>query len=109
VVGGLVTGDRRGRGVLPGRALGADGGRLVRLRGQVGADPLSEEDGTSSAEGIQQAWSGIQAAGGDVEVFDYPGTHHAFVNDTRPEVHDAAASAQAWSRMLALFRRRLTA
>lgn len=69
----------------------------------------SEEDGTSSAEGIQQAWSGIQAAGGDVEVFDYPGTHHAFVNDTRPEVHDPAASAQAWSRMLALFHRRLTA
>ncbi|MFZ0322838.1 MAG: dienelactone hydrolase family protein, partial [Actinomycetes bacterium] len=38
-----------------------------------------------------------------------PGTHHAFVNDTRPEVYDASASALAWDRMVALFRRRLSA
>ena len=37
-----------------------------------------------------------------VEVFDYPGTHHAFVNDTRPEVYDDAAASQAWQRMLEL-------
>ena len=69
----------------------------------------SEEDGTSAADGIQQAFAGIQAAGGDVEVFDYPGTQHAFVNDTRPEVYDDAAASQAWQRMLELFRGRVTA
>jgi carboxymethylenebutenolidase len=37
----------------------------------------------------------------------HPGTHHAFFNDTRPEVYDAAASAQAWSDTLELFRRTL--
>ncbi len=34
----------------------------------------------------------------------HPGTHHAFFNDARPEVYDAAASATAWDRTTALFR-----
>jgi carboxymethylenebutenolidase len=37
----------------------------------------------------------------------YPGTHHAFFNDERPDVYDAAASATAWQRTLALFRANL--
>ncbi|MEO8328873.1 MAG: dienelactone hydrolase family protein [Candidatus Nanopelagicales bacterium] len=69
----------------------------------------SEEDGTSSAKGIQQAKDAIEEAGGSVEVFDYPGTHHAFFNDARPEVYDAAASEFAWSRTIELLRRRLSA
>ncbi|HTY72438.1 MAG TPA: dienelactone hydrolase family protein [Actinomycetes bacterium] len=69
----------------------------------------SEEDGTSSAPGIQTAWTAITEAGGDVEVFDYPGTRHAFFNSDRPEVHDAAASALAWERTIGLFKRRLSA
>ncbi len=68
----------------------------------------SEEDGTSAAEGIQSAWTAITTAEGDVEVFDYPGTHHAFFNDDRPEVYDAAASALAWERTIGLLKRRLS-
>jgi carboxymethylenebutenolidase len=68
----------------------------------------SEEDGTSAAEGIQAAWTAITTAGGDVEVFDYPGTQHAFFNDDRPEVHDPAASALAWERTIGLLKRRLS-
>ena len=64
----------------------------------------SEEDGTSAADGIQTAVSAIEAAGGEVTTFDYPGTSHAFFNDERPEVHDAAASALAWGRTLDLLR-----
>jgi carboxymethylenebutenolidase len=67
----------------------------------------SEEDGTSSAEGIRTAVAAIEEAGGSVEVFDYPGTSHAFFNDDRPEVHDAAASAQAWDRTIAFLHERL--
>ena len=67
----------------------------------------SEEDGTSQAEGIQAAWAAIDAAGGDVEVFDYPGTQHAFFNDTRPEVYADAAAQESFGRTLALSRRRL--
>jgi carboxymethylenebutenolidase len=58
----------------------------------------SEEDGTSKAPGIQTAISAIEQAGGTVEVHDYPGTHHAFFNDDRPEVYDRAASDEAWER-----------
>jgi carboxymethylenebutenolidase len=67
----------------------------------------SEEDGTSEAEGIRTAVAAIEEAGGSVEVFDYPGTHHAFFNDDRPEVHDAAASQQAWDRTVAFLHERL--
>ena len=69
----------------------------------------SEADGTSTVPGIQEAKAAIEEAGGSVEIFDYPGTHHAFFNDTRPEVHDAEASKLAWTRTLDLLRRRLSA
>jgi len=67
----------------------------------------SEEDGTSKAPGIQAAVTAIEGAHGSVEVFDYPGTHHAFFNDERPEVHDAAASALAWDRTIAFLHEHL--
>jgi len=67
----------------------------------------SEEDGTSKAEGVQIAVKGIEAAGGDVEVFDYPGSQHAFFNDQRPEVHHPEHSATAWGRTIELLKRRL--
>jgi len=67
----------------------------------------SEEDGTSAAEGIVAARTAIEAAGGTVEVYDYPGTQHAFFNDHRPEVHDAQASALAWQRTLSFLGRHL--
>ncbi|MFL6071571.1 MAG: dienelactone hydrolase family protein [Actinomycetes bacterium] len=68
----------------------------------------SEEDGTSRAEGIQQAKTAIEDAGGTVELFDYPGTHHAFFNDDRPEVYNAAASEEAWERTTTFLHRRLS-
>lgn len=67
----------------------------------------SEEDGTSAADGIRAAVAAIEGANGTVAVFDYPGTHHAFFNDDRPEVHDADASAQAWARTVDFLHERL--
>ena len=67
----------------------------------------SEEDGTSEAAGVRTAVEAIEEAGGTVEVFDYPGTHHAFFNDERPEVHDAAASALAFDRTVTFLHDRL--
>jgi carboxymethylenebutenolidase len=67
----------------------------------------SEGDGTSAAPGIQQAKRAIEEAGGECTVYDYPGTHHAFFNDERPEVYDADASASTWARTLEFFRQRL--
>jgi carboxymethylenebutenolidase len=67
----------------------------------------SEEDGTSAAPGIQQAKQAIEAAGGEVIIYDYPGTHHAFFNDDRPEVYNREAAALAWARTLEFLRTRL--
>jgi carboxymethylenebutenolidase len=41
-----------------------------------------------------------------VEVVSYD-ADHAFFNDTRPEVYDAEAAADAWRRVLDLFRKQL--
>ncbi|HKS98552.1 MAG TPA: dienelactone hydrolase family protein [Rugosimonospora sp.] len=67
----------------------------------------SEGDGTSAAPGIQTARQAIEEAGGEVILYDYPGTHHAFFNDDRPEAYDRAASASSWARTLELLRARL--
>jgi carboxymethylenebutenolidase len=49
----------------------------------------------------------LKSMGKEVEVVVYPNTEHAFFNDTRPEVYDAGASADAWKRTLELFRTNL--
>jgi carboxymethylenebutenolidase len=77
--------------------------------GKMAMIHCSEGDGTSAAPGIQQARAAIEAAGGLVELYDYPGTEHAFFNDQRPEVYAPEASALAWERTLDLFARTLTA
>jgi carboxymethylenebutenolidase len=67
----------------------------------------SEEDGTSKADGVQTAVKGIMEAGGDVEVYDYPGSQHAFFNDERPEVFNKEHSETAWRRTIDLLKSRL--
>lgn len=69
-------------------------------RGRSAMIHCSEGDGTSAAPGIRTAVTAITEAGGSVEVFDYPGTQHAFVNDDRPEVYDAEAAGVAMQRTL---------
>lgn len=66
-----------------------------------------EDDIPSTGPDIERYAAQIASHGGVAVVETYPGTHHAFFNDDRPEVHDAAASALAWERTLELFRRRL--
>jgi carboxymethylenebutenolidase len=75
--------------------------------GKVAVIHCSEEDGTSAADGIQVARKAIEAAGGEVTVYDYPGTRHAFFNDDRSEVYSGDAARAAWARTLEVFRSRL--
>jgi carboxymethylenebutenolidase len=67
----------------------------------------SEEDGTSAAAGVQTARQAIEQAGGSCNLYDYPGTAHAFFNDDRPEAFDQRAASSAWARTLELFRAKL--
>ena len=41
------------------------------------------------------------------EIQVYPGTQHAFFNDTRSDVYNSAAAQDAWRRVLTLFRESL--
>jgi carboxymethylenebutenolidase len=81
--------------------------RWSNYSGKFAQIHCSEGDGTSAAPGIQQAKAAIEGAGGTVELFDYPGTEHAFFNDHRPEVYAAEASSEAWNRTLEFFRAHL--
>jgi carboxymethylenebutenolidase len=67
----------------------------------------SEEDGRSIAPGVRTAVGAIASAGGLVTTYDYPGTHHAFVNDDRPEVYHREAAALSWARTIDFLRNRL--
>jgi carboxymethylenebutenolidase len=59
-----------------------------------------EAGGGSRAPGLQEARQLISDAGGEVMVFDYAGTQHAFFNDERPGVYDEAAAILSWDRTL---------
>lgn len=47
----------------------------------------------------------ITEAGGSVELLEYDGSVHAFFNDDRPEVYQAANAERAWQRTLDFLRR----
>jgi len=82
--------------------------RWPNYAGKAAMIHCSEEDGTSAAPGIEQAVAAVTEAGGQVVVHDYPGTHHAFFNDDRPEVYAPEASALAWQRTIEFLRARIS-
>jgi carboxymethylenebutenolidase len=51
----------------------------------------------------------VKALGKQIEVIMYPATDHAFFNDTRPEVYNAEAAADAWQRTIEFLRQHLSA
>ncbi len=67
----------------------------------------AEQDDFFGPEEAAELESMLRGLGKDAELFVYPGVDHAFFNDTRPEVHDPAASALAWTRTLEFLRAKL--
>lgn len=80
--------------------------RVANLRGPVLAI-YAENDGWVTAEVRDQLRSALSEHGIQHEVRVYPGTDHAFFNDTRPEVYNREAASGAWERVLSLFRANL--
>jgi carboxymethylenebutenolidase len=64
----------------------------------------AENDGMAGPEAVEKLKRELGDRGVTVEMFLYPGTEHAFFNDTRPEVHDPEASALAWQRAVEFLR-----
>ena len=63
--------------------------------------------GTAAPEAVKELEATLRAKGKDATFHVYPGTHHAFFNDTRAEVYNAEAAQTSWDRTLALFRAHL--
>ena len=66
---------------------------------QTLGDPFRE------AEITEQAVQDVTAAGGLLELFDYPGDGHLFTDPTLPEEYDAEATELLWSRVLPFVQR----
>jgi carboxymethylenebutenolidase len=65
------------------------------------------KDGFVTPQVVAELDKQLTSAGKRHEFHTYPDAQHAFFNDTRKEVHDAKASADAWNKTLAFFRREL--
>jgi len=63
--------------------------------------------GTAAPEAVKELEATLRGKGKNATFHVYLGTQHAFFNDTRPEVYDAAVAKTAWDRTLALFRANL--
>jgi carboxymethylenebutenolidase len=68
---------------------------------------IAEHDDFFGPEAAARQEATLKDLGKQTEFHVYPGTQHAFFNDTRPEVHDAQAAATAWERSMAFLHRQL--
>jgi dienelactone hydrolase len=55
-------------------------------------------------EELDQAVRDVEAGGGTIEVFDYPGAGHLFTDSTLPAEYDPLATEALWSRALPFVR-----
>ncbi len=69
---------------------------------------FAERDAFVTPDVARKLEAELKAAGKQVEFIIYPRTDHAFFNDTRPDVYNAAAATDSWNRVLAFYRRHLT-
>jgi carboxymethylenebutenolidase len=66
-----------------------------------------DRDEFFSPEKAKELEARLKGLGKDVDFHIYDGAHHAFFNDTRPEVYDEHASSTAWIRTLEFLRSKL--
>jgi carboxymethylenebutenolidase len=59
---------------------------------------FAENDGFFGPEAVAELQAKLDGLGKDAELVVHPGVDHAFFNDTRPEVYDAATSASCWAQ-----------
>jgi carboxymethylenebutenolidase len=68
----------------------------------------AEKDGSVTPESARDLERKLKDLGKQIEVKIYQGADHAFFNDTRPEVYNAEAAADAWQRTVAFLREHLS-
>jgi carboxymethylenebutenolidase len=65
---------------------------------------FAERDAFVPPESAHQLEADLRAAGVRTEFVVFPGVDHAFLNDSRPDVYDAATAQRAWGRILSFLR-----
>ena len=68
----------------------------------------AEKDGFVTPELARDLERQLKDLGKQIEVKIYQGADHAFFNDTRPEVYNAEAAADAWQRTIEFLRKHLS-
>ena len=66
-----------------------------------------EKDRSITPDSVRELERKVKALGKSIEVVIYPGAEHAFFNNTRPEVYNAEAAADAWRRTVEFLREHL--
>jgi len=67
----------------------------------------AESDEAHAGPVIAEYQRSIESEGGEVVIFDYPKSDHAFFNDDRPKVFNAEHSDLAWQRSVEFFNQQL--
>ena len=67
----------------------------------------AENDGFATPAGARDLEANLKAAGKQVKFTIYPGTAHAFFNDSRPDVYNEVAAKISWESTLAFFKQHL--
>ena len=68
---------------------------------------FAERDTFVTPEAARKLESDLRSAGRRARIRIFSGVDHAFFNDTRPDVYDAASAAAAWSDTLGFLREEL--
>jgi carboxymethylenebutenolidase len=88
-------------GVIPWPSLRPD---WTKLDGEIDGH-YADNDAYASPAVVRALGEELTDLGKKAAFHIYPGTEHAFFNDTRPDVYNAEASRAAWDSTLDLFRR----
>lgn len=67
----------------------------------------AERDGFFTPADADALGATLRGLGKEVDIVIHPGVDHAFFNDTRPEVYNAAASLAAWQQTVGFLRTHL--
>ena len=79
----------------------------TKFAGKAAMIHKAEADEAHAGPRIAEYQQAIESEGGEVIIFDYPNSDHAFFNDDRPEVFDAEYSQLAWQRSVEFLNQRL--
>jgi carboxymethylenebutenolidase len=67
----------------------------------------AEGDDFFNPEAVAELENTLRGLGKEVELIVHPGVEHAFFNDTRPEVYDAATAGAAWQQTVGFLKTNL--